>query len=377
MGRHGENIHKRKDGRWEARYIQSYRNNRAVYRSVYGKSYREAKEKRSAAVSAENIPTLEKEGTAAHTFEELANAWLESRKGWIKESSYCHYHQMLRLHIVPGLGRKRLRELSSDDIQQYLNSLKNTDHPLSQKSISDIRAVLRMILHYGNRLGVISMVPDQFIIPKRMKSRITVLTREEQDVLESALESTPDTSLSIAVYLALYAGLRVGEVCGLMWGDIRRRDRSIRVCRTVLRIPDLEEGNDTLTKLVIQQPKSEHSARTIPIPQGLYLKLEELRGPDICYVLTGTEEFSEPRSIQKRFQTFMRKNGLQGFSFHSLRHTFATRCVESGMDVKSLSEIMGHASVSTTMQMYVHPSLDTKREQMNKMESWMMRTGIP
>ena len=376
MGRHGENIHKRKDGRWEARYIQSYRENRAVYRSVYGKSYREAKEKRDAAINrSEKLPLIV--AKSSETVDELATAWLEDRRVWIKESSYCHYHQILRSHILPALGTQKIQDLEPEDVLSFLRSLKNNDHDLSIKTITDIWAVLRMILQYGKVLNTINVSMERLSLPNRETPKIAVLTKSEQETLEKVLRNSNDHSLCIAVLLALYTGLRIGEICGLRWEDLDAESRTLRVSRTVLRIRNLNPESHERTKLVVQKPKSSQSKRSIPIPVFLFSEMDRERKPDSYYVLTGTENPTEPRNLQKRLHTFLKHHGMQGYSFHSLRHTFATRCIECGMDVKSLSEIMGHAAVSTTMQMYVHPSMDTKREQINKMESWMLNNRTP
>ena len=190
--------------------------------------------------------------------------------------------------------------------------------------------------------------------------------------MEDQLFSRPDP-LHLGILLSLYAGLRIGEVCALQWGDFHFDNGTVAVNKTLLRIRNMAPGAKCRTKLVIDKPKTQCSNRIIPLPEFLvpYL-LAQRQGPEV-YVLTGKRHFMEPRVCLERYKRVLRLAGVQPYTFHTLRHTFATRCVENGVDIKSLSEIMGHSNVTVTMQRYVHPSMDLKREQMNKLSSMAIR----
>lgn len=370
MARHGENIHKRKDGRWEARYIHHYDHNHAVYRSIYGKSYTEVKEKRIRAMIEEtdsqnpvSVPNI--------SFQMLAEVWLSSKKDWIKESTYTRYHYIIQKYLVPEIGDYDVCSLTQEDIESLVLSLQFSKFHLSPKTILDIKTVLQAILKFGELKGLHKLSIKHLPGPRREKQTVGILTKADQQALEKILRSRKNDRIAFGIILTLYTGLRIGEVCGLQWGDINSLNGTIHVSRTVLRINNLDEQASQRTKLVVQKPKSDHSDRIIPIPDGLRALVEEYRKADPMYILTGTEKIMEPRTLQKKLKKYLLQANITDCTFHSLRHTFATRCVESGVDIKSLSEIMGHSSVTTTMQMYVHPSLDSKREQLNKMARWM------
>ena len=164
--------------------------------------------------------------------------------------------------------------------------------------------------------------------------------------------------------LTLHTGIRNGELCGLRWGDVNFANNTLHIRRTVERIADLDHTHKEKTKVIINEPKTEASRREIPLPLALCSYLRSRRKESGAYLLTGTDKPSEPHTLYVRYERFLRRNGFDGYTFHALRHTFATRGIEAGFDAKSLSEILGHSDVSTTMRCYVHPSVDQKRKQM-------------
>lgn len=168
--------------------------------------------------------------------------------------------------------------------------------------------------------------------------------------------------------IALYGGLRIGEVCALQWGDFNYTAGTVRISKTLIRIKDLTRDSLKKTKVIIDKPKTEHSNRIIPLPSFLMEFMRQEAKGENCYVLTGTAEYVEPRLCLKQYKQVLEQAGLPSFTFHALRHTFATRCVENGFEIKALSEILGHSNVSTTLQRYVHPSIECKREQMERLE---------
>lgn len=168
--------------------------------------------------------------------------------------------------------------------------------------------------------------------------------------------------------ITLYGGLRIGEICALQWKDIHFDTGTIHITKTIIRIQELDPYSNTRTKLLITHPKTTSSHRIIPMPSFIMATLKDYQQSPDDFILTGTRKHLEPRSCLARYKRILRQAGLESFTFHTLRHTFATRCVESGFDAKSLSEILGHTNVNTTLQRYVHPSMELKRAQMERLE---------
>ncbi len=239
---------------------------------------------------------------------------------------------------------------------------------LSPKTVADIRSVLLQILLYAQRRQYPCAAQSHMFYPKNRQSATRIMTREEQAKLETVLFQCPDP-LHLGILTALYAGLRIGEVCALQWGDISLESGTIRIHKTMLRIQDLTPDARRKTKVLIDCPKTESSNRVIPMPSFLMAFLKPHRMAKDVYLLTGKRAYMEPRICLEKYKRLLIRAGLDSFTFHTLRHTFATRCVENGFDAKSLSEILGHANVNTTLQRYVHPSITLKQEQMNCLEN--------
>ena len=368
MGRHGENIRKRKDGRWEARYIKDYDSQgKAIYRYIYGKTYLEVKEKRKAEQEKNNLKNI----TSKATFEQLSDDWLNYKKNFVKESTYANYVHIIHKHLIPELGDIYTTSLTSALLEEFLhNKLQSgrLDHKggLSNKTVADLRSVLKMILNYGQNHNICNLENIYLPIPSGRKPQIHVLTRNDQKKLENYLlhEIVP---LHLGVILSLYAGLRIGEVCALQWKDFNFEHGTIHISKTVIRIQNTDPDTKPKTKLIIEKPKTSSSERTIPLPKDILTIFKTNRQNGDIYLLTGTICFMEPRVCLKKYKDLLQKAGIGDYSYHALRHTFATRCVEKNFDIKSLSEIMGHSDVTVTMQRYVHPSFERKKEQMNRL----------
>lgn len=164
--------------------------------------------------------------------------------------------------------------------------------------------------------------------------------------------------------IALYTGVRIGELCGLKWSDIDLSAKTIRIERTVQRIR--VSGKANRTELIVSTPKSHTSVRMIPLPVFLVHMLKAFKPSNLdAFVITGDAKLPDPRTMQYRFKTLLIKNGIRTLNFHLLRHLFATNCVELGFDVKTLSEILGHSSVEITLNRYVHSSIERKRQCMD------------
>lgn len=375
MSKHGENITKRKDGRWEARVIKGYTCDRkARYRYIYGKSYSEAKRKKNEYLAGQQE---KKQKGKDVLFSSLLSEFLIYKENNVKESTLARYREIINLHILPLLGDMQLHELTSQTIENFSNiKIKRgrTDGlgGLSLKRVRDILSVIKIALNYAQKQGYIHQNVS-FSLHGNNMSHTEILSREEEIKLLSHSVGHPDP-LTFGVILSLCTGIRIGELCALKWPDINTDANLITINKTLQRIPDLQ--SDKKTKIIIGSPKSKSSERQIPIPSVLYEQIRLLRSTaksEGDYVLTCNSKYIEPCNYYKKYQNLLNKCGIEKHSFHILRHTFATRAVECGMDVKSLSEILGHSNVNITLARYVHPSIELKSINMEKMNLYIRR----
>lgn len=360
MPRKGENIYKRKDGRWEARYIHHYEHGKAKYRYLYGKTYTEVKLRRQeemAKIESVHISTIKRFAV----FDEICGLWLHKRKQSVKESTYTRYFRIVDHYLLPELGSLELLTISSKIINQLSEQLGSK---LSDKTVSDIMCVLKSIWKYGRDNGYPCCELD---LPKNKTKgthEITIISPVARIQIEKALFQYSNL-VSMGIIFALFTGVRIGELCGLKWGDIDFENGYGYIRRTVERIADLDESSPNKTKVIVSEPKTENSMRIIPLPSFLVEYIKKYRQSNDRFVLTGTVKHTEPHTYYMRYKTFLHKHNLGDYTFHELRHTFATQCVESGFDIKSFSEILGHADVNTTMNLYVHPTMQMKKRQMD------------
>lgn len=375
MGRRGENIRKRQDGRWEARVVQGRpHGGKTNYKYLYGSSYQDVRRKKKAflerrrPVGWDEILSPTENGLRDAPFRDVVSAWLACKKSEVKESTYSCYATMAEKHLLPALGALPVGEIDSRCLAGFLEKKKTSGRlrggPLSDKTLSDMKTVLMQILRFAKKRGMIPAVPDCPAMPSRTPDA-SVLTMGEQKLVEARVMEE-DTPFSLGVLLSLYGGVRIGEVCGLQWRDFDCQNGTISINKTVYRITDRGGQDGPRTKVVIGTPKTDCSVRTIPLPTPVFQYFMARRRDGDCYIVTGTARYMEPRVCLDRYKRLLRRAGVADHSFHTLRHTYATRCVESGVDVKSLSEIMGHSNVKITLQRYVHPSMDTKKQQVNK-----------
>lgn len=242
------------------------------------------------------------------------------------------------------------------------------EEELAPKTVHDILVVLHGILKFASSKFAGSFPAVEINYPKIGKKEMRVLSREEQARLVAYLHEDLD-SCRFGILLALCTGIRIGELCALQWESVSTNDKAIRIAKTLQRLHDTSVSQGARTRIVIGPPKSDTSVRTIPMTEyatGLCRRMKPQSSA--AYVLTGTEAFMEPRTLQYRLEKYTQACGLEGVHFHTLRHTFATRAVEVGFEVKSLSEILGHASVTITLDRYVHASLELKRDNMQKLK---------
>ncbi len=369
MARKGENITKRKDGRWEARVIYGRdENGRAKYRYLYAKTYTEVRAKKEY-LQSQIITCASQIQPNTMTVNDMISQFLLHKATSVKESTMAHYRHLIQHYIRKPLGSIRLLQLSVETIETFTQHLlkngKRTGEGLSDKTVRDILSLLKSMLRYAVSQNQLPATILNFTMPRIVNKSIAVLEPEEQSRLESFLLDGED-SYRFGSYLCLYTGLRIGEVCSLKWSDIDLSQSVLFVNRTIQRISISKKT----TRIVITEPKTRTSLRAIPIPQFLLQLLSQKREQitdEEAYLLTGTQNYIEPSNYYMRYKRWLHQLNLPSYSFHALRHTFATRCIEMGFDPKSLSEILGHADVNITLNRYVHPSLDLKRSHMERL----------
>lgn len=367
MSRKGENIYKRKDGRWEGRFIKEYIGSKAKYGYIYGKTYKEAKQK---LLEARCIQPIKKNNYVVNNilFNECSYQWLSEKKTVIKQSSFIKYKNLLELYINPVVGEKSVNELGYDSISELMTQLLcnegKTGNGLSTKTVSDSITIVKSILKYASR-NKYEIDASAFDVTVKIKSKpLRVLSKNEQAKLVSYIQSDTSNPYNLGVLISLFTGMRIGEICALKWRDISIEEHLINVNKTLQRIQKPSEKSKTA--IIISEPKSECSIRQIPIPDALFEMLN-INGNNSFYVLSNSASYIEPRTLQNHFKAIISQCKISDANFHALRHTFATRCIELGFDIKSLSEILGHANVNITLNRYVHPSINLKKENMEKL----------
>lgn len=360
MPKKGDKVYKRKDGLWEARYVKEIgADGKKRYGSVYARSCAAAKEKRQAAM--DSILLYGRTATPREiTVGRLATEWLEVNRGRLKPSTYRRYEGYIYNYIADRLGARSAVGFGAVAIQAFGAELAAAG--LSRTSVNSILIFLHSCFKYGQRQYGLPM--PEFVYLSRERRETSALSPAEQERLECYLVRDVDL-YKFGVLLTLYTGLRIGELCALRWRDVE--GGSITVRGTMQRLGD---GRGS-SRVVVGSPKTRTSARTIPLPRfiGQYMEFfGRGRSPDDFVLGSELRPVAEPRFMQNRFKRYAAEAGIEGATFHTLRHSFATRCVDTyGFDVKTLSEILGHSSVETTLNLYVHPSMDRKRDQMAKL----------
>ncbi|WP_349667517.1 site-specific integrase [Lacrimispora sp.] len=374
MPRRGENIYKRKDGRWEGRQLK----NDGKYQYFYGKTYREVKD--SIKFYQENGNKIKKEVKTLASASSLFELWLESDLvKRVKPSTYESYYHCVTKYIIPFYASYNYYQLTEDTVSEFVKFM-HDDNSISQSYKRKILAVYKTALR-----EILKNNPDSIKLlnyikfPKSEQNEVQVFTMKEQCLIEKAVLCCPDKR-TLGIILCFYSGIRLGELCALKWCDFDFENGTLFINRTVSRTKNFSD-DDNKTLLLIGTPKSRTSSRKIPLPSFLITLFKEYyqrSGKETCYFMTGSQIPIDPRAFQKLYKKILIKAGVPDRKFHAIRHTFATRALELNVDIKTISDILGHSNVSITMNIYAHSLMEQKKiaiDRFNNMHLASMENG--
>lgn len=307
-------------------------------------------------------------------FQYLAEQWLENVKFRVKESSYVKYYNLVYNHIIPSLGNIFISDFTTRVIENFIeeklkNGKKNGKGGLAAKTVKDILVVIKEICFFAEEYNIKLPCRLETIKIRFREPEICIMDKQDQHKLEEFL-IRDDSLYKTGILLSLYMGLRLGEVCALQRKHIYFHTEILQIRKTMQRIQTLDQTGGKKTKIIVTEPKTISSIRDIPIPGFLLKRLAILENASPqAYILTGSPyRYMEPRMLEHHFKSCLQQCEIKVVSYHTLRHTFATRCVEVGFDVKSLSEILGHSNVNITLNRYVHSSMEQKRRNMELLQ---------
>ena len=298
------------------------------------------------------------------TIREISVAWKEYKQPYVKQSTMAAYVLILENHVLPYFGDGD--SLHEQEVQAFV--LQKLERGLSVKTVKDILIVLKMVMKFGVKNEWMTYYEWDIKYP-------TTSTNKELEVLSVANHrkilnyiQSHFTFTGLGIYISLSTGLRIGEICALKWSDINVADGTITVSRTIERIYIIE-GEKKHTELIINTPKTKNSCREIPMSKELLAMIKPLKKVvnEDFYVLTNDERPTEPRTYRNYYNGLMVKLDIPKLKYHGLRHSFATRCIEAGCDYKTVSVLLGHSNISTTLNLYVHPNMEQKKRCISKM----------
>lgn len=297
------------------------------------------------------------------TIREIAAAWKEYKRPYVKQSTMAAYVLILENHILPTFGEDN--SLPEQSVQAFV--LHKIESGLSTKSVKDILIVLKMVMKFGVKKEWMTYYEWDIKYPPSSENKVLdVLSVTNHRKILNHIQSH-FTFMGLGIYISLSTGLRIGEVCALKWSDINVTDGILTVNRTIERIYIIEVEKKH-TELVINTPKTKNSCREIPMNKELLGMLKPLKKVvnDDYYILTNDERPIEPRTYRNYYKRLMEKLDIPKLKYHGLRHSFATRCIEVGCDYKTVSVLLGHSNISTTLNLYVHPNMEQKKRCIDK-----------
>lgn len=364
-------VRKRKDGRWEGRIVIGHKEDGTpIYKSVFAKTQKELMPKLHGAIDCYRDADLSEQGNM--TLSEWIEKWLTSyAEPTLRESTVRGYRSDVRHHIKPALGNKMLRSITQRDVQKFYNALgrktykasDGNERRLADATVRGVHMLLHEIMEAAVRSRLIVMNPtDGTVIPKLNRPPMKILNEEQLDKFMKAIRAEP--LWYDFFYTEITTGLRRGEICGLKWCDLDETNGTLKICRSIHSAPGgaLEVGN----------PKTKKGTRTILLPPSTLHVLKERRKMALTEwifpSLLEPEKPTAPSAAYHRLKVILKAAGLPDIRFHDLRHTFATTALEHGLDVKTLSAIIGHISSATTIDIYSHITGAMQRQAAQKIE---------
>ncbi len=310
-------------------------------------------------------------------YKDWLQEWLLQKKSFVKEATLASYATAVTNHIIPVMGELWVADISEEHLQktaEYWLTEGRSDGKggLSERTLRGLVTIVKLSLKAAAKAGYMSQKQFEIHYPKAEQERkLQVFSKEQQWTLTQYVYLNLDAR-SLGVLFCLHTGLRIGELCALQWKDIDLEKRTVSVSRTIQRILVRHTDGSSETKIIITAPKSRTSVRLIPLSSGIYPVLRRLytSNPE-AYLLTGTARHTEPRTYREYYDRLLKKLSMEHINFHGLRHTFATRLIENGADYKTVSELLGHASVNLTLNLYVHPQMEQKRKAVELMNDFM------
>lgn len=297
-------------------------------------------------------------------FKSVVELWQADKQQFVKKSTFAAYSLLIANHLLPAFSEAN--DISEEDVQQFV--FKKLNEGLSQKSVKDILIVLKMILRYGAKHNLMEHRQIEIRFPtERERQEVEVLSKTNQRKIMEFVKSN-FTFQNLGIYICLSAGLRIGEVCALTWNDIDAEQGVIYVTKTIQRIYLVGEI-EKRTEVIIDTPKSKNSIREIPMTKELLRMVKPLKKVvnSSFFVLTNSAAPTEPRTYRNYYKRLMKQLDIPALKFHGLRHSFATRCIESNCDYKTVSVLLGHSNISTTLNLYVHPNMEQKKRCIEQM----------
>lgn len=297
-------------------------------------------------------------------FKSVVELWQADKQQFVKKSTFAAYSLLIANHLLPAFSEAN--DISEEDVQQFV--FKKLKEGLSQKSVKDILIVLKMILRYGAKHNLMEHRQIEIRFPtERERQEVEVLSKTNQRKIMEFVKNN-FTFQNLGIYICLSAGLRIGEVCALTWNDIDAEQGVIYVNKTIQRIYLVGEI-EKRTEVIIDTPKSKNSIREIPMTKELLRMVKPLKKVvnSSFFVLTNSAAPTEPRTYRNYYKRLMKQLDIPALKFHGLRHSFATRCIESNCDYKTVSVLLGHSNISTTLNLYVHPNMEQKKRCIEQM----------
>ncbi|MEA5081431.1 MAG: site-specific integrase [Dysgonamonadaceae bacterium] len=299
------------------------------------------------------------------TISEIARLWQADKQQYVKKSSFSAYVLLVENHLLPAFGN--LYSIEEEQVQSFVHQ--KLKEGLSQKSVKDILIVLKMIMKFSAKNKFIEYRQFDIQFPTiREKNGIEVMSRVNQKKIMIYIQEN-FTFRNLGVYICLSTGIRIGEVCALTWEDIDTNNGIIHIRRTIQRIYMVDGNGKRHTELLLDTPKTKNSIREIPMSRGLIKMLKPFKKVvnSSFFVLTNEAKPTEPRTYRNYYKKLLQDLKIPELKFHGLRHSFATRCIESNCDYKTVSVLLGHSNISTTLNLYVHPNMEQKKKAIERM----------